>query len=378
MRAKLPSTGRLRRTRRREASTTRSTADGPQTMVFRAALEHRPFARLQGAAALFQRALPLHRLRRAAATASPTGRTTWRPTRSTTTWPTRWRSWTPPMPDKAILVGLSYGGLLACVLAALPSRAGEGRHPGRHGGDRRARLPLHDAQHFLAEQRAASRAGTSTTAPIGWRTIPTSPSTSSATSAPSRTRPSRSRTASPGRPRPPARCWSRPWKRGRSCRRSTSARRCIARSAARCWRSTATTTRSSPTGARRLVAELHRRRARDHSGRRPQSARPLPAEVQRPDHRFPRPQARHCRARSRREQGRQAAESQAGALSLLADRPRARAARHRHRARAAQAASRPRGRLAGAGSGDAPARGQRRAHPSAERAAGQRDRGTSS
>ena len=54
------------------------------------------------------------------------------------------------------------------------------------------------------------------------------------------------------------------------------------------------------------------------------------------------------------------------------------AARYRHRARTAQAAPRPAGRLAGAGSGHAPARGQRRARPSAERAARQRDRGTSS
>ena len=42
-------------------------------------------------------------------------------------------------------------------------------------------------------------------------------------------------------------------------------------------------------------------------------------------------------------------ESQEGALSLLADRPRARAPRHRHHAGVAQTASRPRGRLAGAG-----------------------------
>ena len=35
---------------------------GGQTMRLRAAMEHRPLARLQGATALFQRALPLHHL----------------------------------------------------------------------------------------------------------------------------------------------------------------------------------------------------------------------------------------------------------------------------------------------------------------------------
>ncbi len=112
------------------------------------------------------------------------------------------------------------------------------------------------------------------------------------------------------------------------------------------------------------------RRARHHSGRRAQSAGPLSGEVQRPDQRFPRSQARHSRAGKTAANG--DAQSQEGALSLLAHRPRARAARHRHHARAAQAASRSAGRLAGAGPGDAPARGQRRAHPSAECAAGQR------
>ena len=65
-------------------------------------------------------------------------------------------------------------------------------------------------------------------------------------------------------------------------------------------------------------------------------------------------------------------EGEARALSLLADRPRPRPPRHRHRAGTAQAPARPQGRLAGAGPGDAPADGQRRDHPSAERAACQR------
>ena len=66
------------------------------------------------------------------------------------------------------------------------------------------------------------------------------------------------------------------------------------------------------------------------------------------------------------------AESQESTLSLLPDRSRPWAPRHRHHPGVAQAASGPGGRLAGAGSGDAPAGGQRRARPSAQRAAGQR------
>ena len=102
-----------------------------------------------------------------------------------------------------------------------------------------------------------------------------------------------------------------------------------------------------------------------------------PGKVQRADQRFSRSPARHSGAEAGASAPRPS-KSQEGALSLLADRPRARPPRHRHRARAAQAAPGPAGRLAGAGPGDAPARGQRRAHPSAERAARQRDRGTSS
>ena len=87
------------------------------------------------------------------------------------------------------------------------SRAGEGRHPGRHRGADRARPFLHDAAAFPGAAASSSRAGTSTIARTGWPTIPTSPSTSSATSSPSRTRPSRSRTASAGPARPTGRCW---------------------------------------------------------------------------------------------------------------------------------------------------------------------------
>ena len=99
MRAKLPEPGGLRRARRREAPL-RGLRRRPGDDGLPAALGHRPFAHLQGAAALFQRALPLHHLRRRAATASPTGRRMWPPTRSTTTSPTRSPSWTPPMPER--------------------------------------------------------------------------------------------------------------------------------------------------------------------------------------------------------------------------------------------------------------------------------------
>ena len=226
-------------------------------------------------------------------------------------------------------------------------------------------------QHFLAQQRAASRAGTSTTASTGWRTIPTSPSTSSATSSPSRIRPSRSRTASAGPTRPTDRCWSRRWRRAPSRRRSTSARRCTARSAVRCWSSTATTTRSSPMRAASCVAELSGGELVTIEGGGHNPLGRYPAKCNALINDFLDRRLGHCRAQAG---GRAAAAGarEEGALSLVADRPRPRPPRHRHRARTAQAASRPAGRLAGAGPGDAPARGQRRARPSAQRAAGQR------
>ena len=114
---------------------------------------------------------------------------------------------------KAILVGLSFGGLLACVLAAHhPDRVKAAILAGTVASS--GRLSYMTRAAFHGQAGTASRAGTSTTATTGSRTIPTSPSSSSATSAPSRTRPSRSRTASAGRARPPGRCWPGRWKRG--------------------------------------------------------------------------------------------------------------------------------------------------------------------
>ncbi len=114
----------------------------------------------------------------------------------------------------------------------------------------------------------------------------------------------------------------------------------------------------------------HRRRARDHSGRRAQSARALSRQDQRADRRLPRSQARHRGARKAGEPADdQGPESP---LPLLPDRSRTWAPRHRDRARAAQAAPRPAGRLAGAGSRHAPARSQRRARAPAQHAARER------
>ena len=134
MRAKLPQQGRVRRARRREAPLRglrrRRRDDGVP-----AALEHRALARLQGAAALFQRALPLHRLRSARQRqVRPAGRTS-PPTRSTTTSPTalavmdatRCRQGHPGRP---------FARRHARVRAGrASSRAREGRDPGRHRGD---------------------------------------------------------------------------------------------------------------------------------------------------------------------------------------------------------------------------------------------------
>ena len=70
-------------------------------------------------------------------------------------------------------------------------------------------------------------------------------------------------------------------------------------------------------------------------------------QVQHPDQRLSRPPAGPCGAQGA---GAPRAAGEEGALSFLAHRPRARPPRHRHRPRIAPAASRPAGRLAGAGS----------------------------
>jgi len=108
----------------------------------------------------------------------------------------------------AIVVGLSLGGYVASVLAAY--------HPDRV----RAAILIgtvatvgpgypYLARSISAPSASGSRAGTSTTANIGCRTIPISPSTSFARCIPSRTRTSRSRTELRGPATPAARSWSR-------------------------------------------------------------------------------------------------------------------------------------------------------------------------
>ena len=190
----------MRRARRR-AHPLRGLRLGQRDHVVRPALEHRAFARLQGAAALVQRALPLHRLRRARQrqvgpagqarglfAREPRGRCAGRHGGDGHRAGDRAR----PVVRRA--------GVLRARRA--PSRAREGGDPGRCRGGDRPELSLHEPSPFPCSRTTATRAGTSTTAPTGSRTIPTSPSTSSATSAPNRIRPGRSRKALPGPPTP--------------------------------------------------------------------------------------------------------------------------------------------------------------------------------
>ena len=103
--------------------------------------------------------------------------------------------------ERAVIVGLSAGVLWGILLAA--------EHPERVAGAvfiapaspfATAPRACHDAVRRAA--RDATRAGRSTTATTGSSTTATSSSSSSARSSPSRTRPSRSRTASAGAWRP--------------------------------------------------------------------------------------------------------------------------------------------------------------------------------
>ena len=123
--------------------------------------------------------------------------------------------------------------------------------------------------------------------------------------------------------------------------------------------------RSDPAAwAWQASGRAERRRARHHRRRRPQSALGrYPARCNALindflDRRLAIPGARPA------EEPRAGAEE--GALSLVADRAGPRPARHRCRPRTAQAPSRPAGRLAGAGSGDAVARSGRREGPSTQ------------
>ena len=101
--------------------------DGPQTMVFLPPWTHRALAHLQGAAALFQRALPLHRLRCARQRQVRTGPPRRPPTRSTTRSPMRSPSWTPPMPARPSSSASPSAACMRAVLAAHHPDAREGR-----------------------------------------------------------------------------------------------------------------------------------------------------------------------------------------------------------------------------------------------------------
>ena len=52
--------------------------------------------------------------------------------------------------DAAVLVGLSFGGFVACALAALP-RTRQGRDIGRHGGRDRDQSSPHDDEPFSGQ-----------------------------------------------------------------------------------------------------------------------------------------------------------------------------------------------------------------------------------
>jgi pimeloyl-ACP methyl ester carboxylesterase len=145
---------------------------------------------------------------------------------------------------EAILVGLSYGGLIACVLAA--------HHPERVkaailAGTAALIGPAHSymmPQHFQAQQQQFE--GWNKYNRAHWlvdypdfaehfvRNIFSEPH-----------RPSKSRTASAGPRETDGPVLVKTSRHARSCRRSTSARRCIARSPVRCSPSMATATRSN-------------------------------------------------------------------------------------------------------------------------------------
>ena len=152
MRAKLPEQGRLRRARRREARTTRSMATAR-----RPCCSCRPGA--SSTRASTRRSCPISASASAAspmtaaATASPTGRTMSAAYSLDNYVADALAVMDATDAEQAILVGLSFGGLLASHPGRAPSRARQGRHPGRHGRDHRARTIAYMApQHFYAKR----------------------------------------------------------------------------------------------------------------------------------------------------------------------------------------------------------------------------------
>ena len=174
-----------------------------------------------------------------------------------------------------------------------PSRSREGRDPGRDRGEHRPPATRILAPSISRPSANASRVGTSTIATTGWPTIRTSPSTSSATSTPSRTRPSRSRMASTGRTTPPGPVLVKTVE-ARAIPPQFDVSEAMYRRDPLPRADDPRRQRSDPAlCAREGRGRSHRRRARDHPGRRSQSARPLSRKVQRADRRLPRSQARH-------------------------------------------------------------------------------------
>ena len=170
MRAKLPDERRVRRAQR-QPHPLRGLRPGPADHGVPAALEHRPFARLQGADPVFQRTLPLHRLRRAGQRPErPAGRhgglfaEQLRGRRACRHGRDRRRRGHPGRPVVRRPARLLPRGL--------SSRARQGCDPCGRGGSCRAEPQPHDAQALPGAAARHSRAGTSTIAPTGSANYP--------------------------------------------------------------------------------------------------------------------------------------------------------------------------------------------------------------
>ena len=230
-------------------------------------------------------------------------------------------------------------GMHASRAGRASSRTRQGGHPGRNGGEHRpAQSRLSVASQFPGETRPFRGLEQIQPRLLDDELSRLRGASSSATSIPIRIRPSKSRTASVGQTKPPAPRWRRSSRPGRSCRPSTSARQCTARSAVRCWSSTATTTISSTYARAQTVAEVTGAElviiaggGHNPLGRIPAKCNTLITDFL--DRRL------GIVAPAKRT-NRIAAKAQACALSLLPDRIGSRAARHRHHARTAQAACR--------------------------------------
>ncbi len=201
------------------------------------------------------------------------------PTRSTP--PTRSPSWTPPATERAVLVALSCASSWAVHVAAA--------HPERVAG----LFVLSPSCGVNVGSPGASsspstsgtpprRAGPSTTGTTGSRAATTTSSTSSsARCSPSRTRPSRSRTASGGPTTSPRSTLVDATAGRLGCDGTVCSpiepvcRRCAARS----WSCTAPTTGSAPTLVGRAAGRAHRRVADAARGCGPRTDGPPPGRV---------------------------------------------------------------------------------------------------